>query len=369
MEPPPDYSEHPQQLTDIDLKMWIPFAQGDNMFFNYAVGVSRRMGLIGERLFCGTRTAMRVEFWDIKPVRGSILGRPVNAETIHDIGSMNTYLKENLTIGIRTISIHANSPNSPLSITAEAMNVLLTQLRVGPQFLDLLFSFAGHGKDVEAGSGSLVYKYVANGPNVAGILEVQYILRYPILTNDNTWIISQTAVYHRHVLKTHGSFWILLHSDADSPLQARLQACMRQWERSHSYVRDGFDHVHFLALSSYLGEWRWFLLDLEKEVEALDTSSLSLLHNTSSTSHSDSTQTRLHIENTTRTLHRRIAPLKPILESTLQTVKNLGVVAGKPPKMADEFRTYEVMITGYLAAVEGLRGAVERVGRVRGDLS
>lgn len=44
---------------------------------------------------------------------------------------------------------------------------------------------------------------------------------------------------------------------------------MRNWERSHSYVRDGFDNVHFLALSSYIGEWRWFLLDLEKEVEAV----------------------------------------------------------------------------------------------------
>ena len=34
-------------------------------------------------------------------------------------------------------------------------------------------------------------------------------------------------------------------------------------------MRDGFDNVHFLALSSYIGEWRWFLLDLEKEIEAL----------------------------------------------------------------------------------------------------
>lgn len=50
------------------------------------------------------------------------------------------------------------------------MNALLTYLRVGPQFLDLLFSFAGHGKSVEAGMGSLVHKSVPNGPNVAGII-------------------------------------------------------------------------------------------------------------------------------------------------------------------------------------------------------
>lgn len=66
--------------------------------------------------------------------------------------------------------MHANSPGAPISITAEAMNALLTYLRVGPQFLDLLFSFAGHGKSVEAGMGSLVYKSVPNGPNVAGII-------------------------------------------------------------------------------------------------------------------------------------------------------------------------------------------------------
>tara|TARA_R110002060_G_scaffold27627_4_gene37490 strand:+ start:1017 stop:1232 length:216 start_codon:yes stop_codon:yes gene_type:complete len=64
--PPPDYSEHPQQLTDIDLKLWFNFAQGDNLLFNNAEAVSRRMGMIGERLFCGTRTAMQVEFWDVK---------------------------------------------------------------------------------------------------------------------------------------------------------------------------------------------------------------------------------------------------------------------------------------------------------------
>ena len=88
--------------------------------------------------------------------------------------------------------MHANSPGAPISITAEAMNALLTYLRVGPQFLDLLFSFAGHGKGVEAGMGSLVHKSVPNGPNVAGIIGTysysfgNFFILYPNLPEQRT---------------------------------------------------------------------------------------------------------------------------------------------------------------------------------------
>ncbi|KAG4424065.1 hypothetical protein IFR04_002761 [Cadophora malorum] len=359
--PPPDYSEHPQQLTDIDLKLWFNFAQGDNLLFNNAEAVSRRMGMIGERLFCGTRTAMQVEFWDVK-LRGSVLGRKVVTETTHDHGSMMEYLKENSVIGIRTISMHANSPGAPISITAEAMNALLTYLRVGPQFLDLLFSFAGHGKSVEAGMGSLVYKSVPNGPNVAGIIEVQYILRYPSLSPDGTWVISQTAVYHRHVLRTPGNLPLTLYLSLLPSHQNRQLTFASSAKRQFLDLASLSTRLTIPNPSSYIGEWRWFLLDLEKEIEALDAAALTLL----SHSQSESLPARTHIQLTIHALHRRLAPLTPILRSTLETVKNLGVIAGKMQKMGDEFRAYEVQIEGYLGAVEGLRERVERLGKMKG---
>lgn len=44
---------------------------------------------------------------------------------------------------------------------------------------------------------------------------------------------------------------------------------------------------------------------------------------------------RIQIQQTLYALRRRIVSLKPILETTLETVKNLGMVEDKIAKMAD----------------------------------
>lgn len=57
------------------------------------------------------------------------------------------------------------APNSikPLRVTDEAMKTILEHHHVGPQFLDLLLSFATGNKESEAGTGSMITKNSPDG--------------------------------------------------------------------------------------------------------------------------------------------------------------------------------------------------------------
>ena len=57
------------------------------------------------------------------------------------------------------------APNSikPLKISDQAMKTILDHHRTGPQFLDLLLSFATGNKESEAGTGSMITKNNPDG--------------------------------------------------------------------------------------------------------------------------------------------------------------------------------------------------------------
>ncbi len=182
-----------------------------------------------------------------------------------------------------TIRRSISAPNSikPLKITDTAMETILRHHNVGPQFLDLLLSFATGNKESETGPGSMIIKHKLDGsygksPPVLQKLhfltlkiEMQYRLSYVEEVPGNSshpWAIRQTGVYHHHVPNGSGSLWIFLHPRPNSSLQQRLEACALEWDRSEGSI-DDWELTHILTLSSYFGDWRWYLKSLSADIE------------------------------------------------------------------------------------------------------
>jgi hypothetical protein len=179
-------------------------------------------------------------------------------------------------------SICAPSSIKALKITDVEMNSILTHHNVGSQFLDLLLSFAGGKKESEAGPGSMILKHHPDGSYGTSfkvtdstlvwreILEMQYRYSYveEVAGSSNPWAIRQTGIYHRYVPNGLGNLWIFLHPRQNSTLQKRLEDAALVWEQTKS-SRKHWEDVHVLVLSSYFGDWRWYLRSLSAEIERI----------------------------------------------------------------------------------------------------
>lgn len=74
----------------------------------------------------------------------------------------------------------------------------------------------------------------------------------------------QTGIFHRFVPNGPGSLWIFLNPRPKSTLQTRLERVVREPGRNSSQE---WELIHLLALSSYLGDWRWYIKSLSGDIE------------------------------------------------------------------------------------------------------
>ncbi|KAH8592626.1 hypothetical protein B0O99DRAFT_653773 [Bisporella sp. PMI_857] len=220
------------------------------------------------------------------------------------------------------------------------MNSILTHHNVGSQFLDLLLSFAGGKKESEAGPGSMILKHHPDGS-----YEMQYRYSYveEVAGSSNPWAIRQTGIYHRYVPNGLGNLWIFLHPRQNSTLQKRLEDAALVWEQTKS-SRKHWEDVHVLVLSSYFGDWRWYLRSLSAEIERID------LHN----------------------LQDKVLPLSLRLRSTLSTILSLKTYyeaifnngcseKQKAVEIVDELHAYDVFLNGHLSSVALLEKRVQEI--------
>jgi hypothetical protein len=148
------------------------------------------------------------------------------------------------------------------------MGKILTHHNVDPQFLDLLMSFATGTKESEVGLGRMVLKHHSNGS-----LEMQYRLSY-VEEVQGGFATRQTGIFHRFVPNGPGNLWIFLNPRTQSTLQIRLENVVRQPEIGRNSF-EGWEMIHLLVLSSYLGDWRWYLKSLSVEIERIVSTSSS----------------------------------------------------------------------------------------------
>jgi len=82
-----------------------------------------------------------------------------------------------------------------------------------------------------------------------------------------SWPIRQTAVFHRFVPKSKGSFWIFVHPMPNSVLKNRLEDSVIRMDHSDWY-KSG-QQLHYLTLSSYIENWRWYLKFINEELDRI----------------------------------------------------------------------------------------------------
>jgi hypothetical protein len=264
-----------------------------------------------------------------------------------------------LLANLYTSSICAPNSVKPLQITSRATRELLSAHKIGPDFLDLLMSFANGGKTSEA-TGSLIFKQKSDG-----VVEMQYRFSY-VEQAGNSWATRQIGVYHRRESKGSGpaNLWIFLHPKNNSVVQKRLEAALSMWSNSSSRSAN-WDLMHLLVLSSYFGDWRWYLKSLSGEIEYLAKDALSL-------DFSNEAHDKRGLE-TLQSLHNlqdKVLPLSARLRAMLATVSTLkqhediffpGENKDQSIIVADELRSYETQLQCHLDHVELLEKRVQEI--------
>jgi hypothetical protein len=96
---------------------------------------------------------------------------------------------------------------------------------------------------------------------------MQYRFNY-VEQAGKSWATRQIGVYNRRTRNGKGDLWIFLHPKNDSVVQKRLEAAAATHSSSVSHQID-WNLVHLLVLSSYFGDWRWFVKSLSVEIERL----------------------------------------------------------------------------------------------------
>ncbi|KAG0651758.1 hypothetical protein D0Z07_1903 [Hyphodiscus hymeniophilus] len=241
------------------------------------------------------------------------------------------------------------------------MSKVLTHHDVDPQFLDLLMSFATGNKESEVGPGRMTVKHHSKGS-----YEMQYRLSYVEEIQGAGLATRQTGVFHRFVPDGRGSLWIFLNPRPNSNLQTRLGSVVRNSKIGRACSEE-WELVHLLVLSSYLGDWRWYLKSLSAEIERIASISLAVDFSKES-QYGRGTETLQDLHN----LQDKVLPLSPRLRSTLATVNSLKLYVETlrakdicNEELASDFKgeleCYDVLLDGHLSSVALLEKRIQEI--------
>ena len=101
--------------------------------------------------------------------------------------------------------------------------------------------------------------------------DMSYLLRYAEQDlSEDPWRIRQTGVYHRYSMPSDvgSDLWIFLHPKKNSKFEESLKSLRDPNKCSGNWPQDR-PELDFLLLSSYFGNWRWYLRDLSAKYEAI----------------------------------------------------------------------------------------------------
>ena len=106
---------------------------------------------------------------------------------------------------------------------------------------------------------------------------MSYLFRYAEQdVVESPWRIRQTGVYHRcsMPLDSESDLWIFLQPKQNSRFEQSLKTIMISQECSEGWL-ERCQKLEILLLSSYFGNWRWYLKDLSAEFEAIVSQDIS----------------------------------------------------------------------------------------------
>jgi hypothetical protein len=185
----------------------------------------------------------------------------------------------------RNSFVWGRSSRDVLFTSSKMFLLTLTYLQVLPVYLDHLFPFGNqqYPRDPYFSGFRSEDRFLGavRGPEIPSLgrsgrdIRMCYTLKSAERTNKSspaTWSIRQTSIYHSFDIETGRSMWIVVKGD--NLIKQRLQQVTNSIENNKN-VRDGSvgrlfasSFVVHQALCDWAGQnWRWYLNDLEEQVQ------------------------------------------------------------------------------------------------------
>ncbi|GFF98939.1 isoform 2 of receptor-interacting serine/threonine-protein kinase 4 [Aspergillus udagawae] len=264
-------------------------------------------------------------------------------------------------------SICCQNSLRPSGITEQALRKLVSQYDIDTSFFDLVVSFGDKPRSSDAGHGGMKVKQKEDG-----VCDMQYLFTYA--EDDNrggiaSWRIRQVCIFHRYDPSGWGNLWILIHAKPQSNLQGRMEQIL---STDPAALLGRWFSMHLLVLSTYLGNWRWYIRTLGDEIEKTVNLALTLdLSNPRTEDHKDRFVHLLkqqYLEDKLASLTSRLGVALTTLHR-LEKINSLFISKGFSTDR--EFQTVADDLTYHITCLEGNLESVnvlERKVRAISDL-
>ncbi|KAL4812110.1 hypothetical protein BDW67DRAFT_188990 [Aspergillus spinulosporus] len=263
--------------------------------------------LLQPPVFCAGPRATNISVVDVHD------GLPIDPRIFRDDEQFELHITSVPEPKVRIISISSKISIKPLEITQSSMHTLLNRYDIGIEFLDLVHSFGQKPHISDAGHGGMSVRRRTDGA-----YDTQYLL--PCIADCSRggsmkWTDRWLGVFHRFSPEPNGhgrNLWIFLHANYNSEAQNRIQSTV------HSDLSQHPQSLHLAALSSYIGNWRWYIRSLGEEVESM-ANNVMVSEFRDETKHDQALKWLVNLS----TLREKLYPLPGKLRVTHQILRKL----------------------------------------------
>ncbi|KAH8652902.1 hypothetical protein BGZ61DRAFT_575095 [Ilyonectria robusta] len=249
-----------------------------------------------------------LEFFDASDKESEVQGQLNRSRRIQSKHDLETHMRNDSFVR-RIAIVYQPFSWAPLDVSKSMIHRLLTLANAMRDVWDIVLSFRAQNTEVEEAFSPCSWR------RHRAMRETSYIFKYPerkALGKGNvTWVIRQIGLYHQYSLESEKNTWLLIFPNRQSYSLDRVTEIMDLDEHPLQ--------PHLCWQSAHIQNWRWYMVDLEKEFHELAMDILNV--EIEETLDFKTTYDQL---SSLRYIETRLSPLEPILSSYERVFNELG---------------------------------------------
>uniref|UniRef100_A0A9P7QVZ0 CorA-like transporter domain-containing protein n=2 Tax=Colletotrichum scovillei TaxID=1209932 RepID=A0A9P7QVZ0_9PEZI len=162
----------------------------------------------------------------------------------------------------RFISICQRNSWRPLQITLPMFELIMEKLSLNNSLRDIVSCFYTRNMNVEE-----VFCMPYTERRKGSVAEASYTIRYPeYKSEEDTWVIRQTGVYHRCDAASRQSLFIMINPTPNSQASSRAMEWLSSSVAADPETEtDDPVWLHKLVFETYLPAWRFYIASMERQ--------------------------------------------------------------------------------------------------------
>ncbi|KAK1498110.1 hypothetical protein CCUS01_12980 [Colletotrichum cuscutae] len=151
----------------------------------------------------------------------------------------------------------------PLQITLPMFELIMEKLSLNGSLRDIVSCFYTRNINVEE-----VFCMPYTERRKGSVVEASYTIRYPeYKSEEDTWVIRQTGVYHRCDAASRQSLFVMINPTPDSQASNRAIEWLSGRNSAAGSETETHDHVwlHRLVFETHLPAWRFYIASMERQ--------------------------------------------------------------------------------------------------------